>query len=150
MTLDARLYWKEHIKIERKQLDMVRAKMEWLIGRNSKLSLHNKLLLYKQILKPVWSYGIQLWGCSKTSNVNNIQIFQNKVLRAAVNAPWYIRNSDLHRDLGMETVSEARTKAAERHQQRLLQHKNDQASRLASCQLVRRLKRAKPRDLLPT
>jgi hypothetical protein len=39
--------------------------MYWLLGRNSELSVHNKLILYKQVIRPVWSYGIQLWGCLK-------------------------------------------------------------------------------------
>ncbi|RVE43485.1 hypothetical protein evm_011857 [Chilo suppressalis] len=32
----------------------------WLMGRNSKLSVDNKLLIYKVILKLIWMYGIQL------------------------------------------------------------------------------------------
>jgi hypothetical protein len=28
----------------------------------SKLSTSSKLLIYKTILKPIWTYGIQLWG----------------------------------------------------------------------------------------
>jgi hypothetical protein len=63
--------------------------------RNSELSNYNKLTLYKQIPRPVWSYGIQLWGCASDSNIQAIQRFQNKVLKRIVQAPWYIRNSDL-------------------------------------------------------
>jgi len=66
------------------------------MGRRSALTTHNKLVLHKQILKPVWTYGIQLWGCTKPSNIAIIQRFKNKVLRAIVNAPWYVRNADLH------------------------------------------------------
>jgi hypothetical protein len=80
-------------------------KMYWLIGRNPSLSLHNKLLIYKQILKPVWTYGIQIWGCTKPSNIDIIQRFQNKVLRNMVNVPWYIRKNDLHRDLPVVFVT---------------------------------------------
>lgn len=29
---------------------------------NSKISLHNKLLILKTIIKPVWSYGNDIWG----------------------------------------------------------------------------------------
>lgn len=149
MTLDARLRWKEHIKIKCKQLKTLRAKMEWLIGRNSHLSIRNKLLLYKQILKPVWLYGIQLWGCSKDSNVKDIQLFQNKVLRNIVNAQWYVRNKDIHRDLKMDSVSEVRVKVAKKHQQRLQNHCNPEAFNLLSTQcLPRRLKRTKPLDLV--
>jgi len=59
----------------------------WLVGRRSALSIQNKLMLYTQILKPVWTYGIQLWGCTKQSNTDIIQRFQNKVLRNIVGAP---------------------------------------------------------------
>jgi hypothetical protein len=65
----------------------------------------NKLVLYKQILKPVWTYGIQLWGRTKPSNTAVIQRFQNKVLRNIVDARWYVRNADLYRDLKMEKVT---------------------------------------------
>jgi hypothetical protein len=34
--------------------------MYWLIGRNSKLSLENKILLYKTIIKPIWTYGAEI------------------------------------------------------------------------------------------
>ena len=64
----------------------------------------NKLLLYKQILKPIWTYGIQLCGCTKQSNVKIIQTLQNKVLRNIINAPWYINNINIHKDLKVESV----------------------------------------------
>jgi len=38
------------------------------MGRYSALSVYNKLMLYQQVLKPVWTYGIQLWGCTGQSN----------------------------------------------------------------------------------
>ena len=81
MTLDAKLRWKEHIKVKRLQLDILRRKMNWLLGRNSQLSVHDKLILYKQTFKPVWMYDIQLWGCSRDSNTHIIQVLQNQVLR---------------------------------------------------------------------
>jgi len=34
----------------------------------------NKLLLYKAILKPIWAYGIQLWGTAFNSNRNITKI----------------------------------------------------------------------------
>lgn len=72
ITFDAKLRWKEHILIKIKQLKIIKRMLYWMIGRQSKLSIYNKLMLYKQIMKPVWTYGIQLWGCSKASNINKI------------------------------------------------------------------------------
>jgi hypothetical protein len=57
------------------------------VGRNSELSVHNKLTLYKQVIHPVWSYDVQFWGCASESNIQVIQRYQNKVLKCIVNAP---------------------------------------------------------------
>jgi hypothetical protein len=66
--------------------------MNWLINKKSQLSLENKITIYKAIIKPVWAYGIELWGCSKLSNTKILQTFQSKTLRNLTNAPWYISN----------------------------------------------------------
>lgn len=149
MTLDAKLRWKAHVKKKRDELGLKYKKMYWLLGRNSHLSIPNKLLLYKQILKPVWTYGIQLWGCTKQSNMDIIQRFQNKVLRSIVNAPWFVRNSDIHKDLGIELIKTEIMKFARSHEQRLLHHVNIEANQLLdNTDLVRRLKRVKPFELV--
>lgn len=149
MTLDAKLKWKAHVKKKKEELNIRFRKIHWLIGKNSELTTQNKLLLYRQILKPVWTYGIQLWGCTKKTNVNIIQTFQNKVLRSIVNAPWYIRNDNLHRDLKMEYVREVIKNYAEKHVQRLHQHVNVEMRRMPDdINAVRRLQRTKPLDLV--
>jgi hypothetical protein len=106
---------------------------------------HNKLVLYKQILKPVWTYGIQLWGCTKPSNIAIIHLSQNKVLRNIVGAPWYVRNAALHWDLHIEMVTEEIRQFARKHEERLLRHDNVEAIQLLDkSQLIRRLRRMKP------
>lgn len=78
-----------------------------------------------------------------------IQKFQNKVLRNVVNAPYFIRNSDLHRDLQLETVDIMIAKAARNHEETLHNHQNVQALHLVdNSTTVRRLKRKKPSDLV--
>jgi hypothetical protein len=67
MTLDAKLRWKVHVKTKREELRIKYRPMYWLLGRRSALSLRNKLVLYTQMLKPIWTYGIQLWGCAAHS-----------------------------------------------------------------------------------
>jgi hypothetical protein len=112
MTLDTKLRWKENIKKKHGELNIKFRKMYWLLGCNSELSIYNKLIVYKQVLRPVWSYGIQLWGCASDSTL------QDKVLKCIVQAPWYIRNSDLHRDLRIETVTDIITRLASSHKKR--------------------------------
>jgi hypothetical protein len=80
MNLGIRLRWKEHKKRKGGSSTSNIKIMYWLLGRKSQLSVHNKLLLYKQVLKPIWTCGIQLWGCAATSNIDETQIFPNKAL----------------------------------------------------------------------
>jgi hypothetical protein len=72
MTLDAKLRWKEHIKKKRDAFNITFRKMYWLLGCNSDLSIHNEIIFYKQAVRPVWCYGIQLWGCASDSNMEVI------------------------------------------------------------------------------
>ena len=149
MTLNAKLRWKAHVKKKREELGIKFRKMYWLLGRNSELSIYNKLTLYKQVLKPVWTYGIQLWGCTKKSNIKMIQTMQNKILCSIVNAPWYVRNDDIYRDLKISTVSDEIKRFAGKHEERLQRHQNEEVSHLLdNSMLVRRLKRLKPFELV--
>jgi hypothetical protein len=106
LHLDQKLIWQKHVKTKRQQLNLRLREMFWLLGPKSKLSLENKPLLYKCTIKPIWTYGIQLWGCTKPSNIKIIQRFQSKVLRLIVNAPWYVSNLTLHKDLQIQFVIE--------------------------------------------
>jgi hypothetical protein len=122
MNLDENLCLKEHIKKKCDELNMKFRKTYWLLGRNSELSIYNKIILHKQAIRSVWSYGIQLWGCASGSNIEVIQRYQNEVLKCVVNAPRYIRNSDHHRDLGIETVTYIITKFVNSHEKKLQSH----------------------------
>jgi hypothetical protein len=99
LHLDHRLTWHTHIFSKHKQLGLSLTKMYWLLGRKSKLSFNNKFLIYKVILKPIWTYGIQLWGTTSNSNIEILERFQPNVLRLIVDAPWYISNSVICNDL---------------------------------------------------
>ena len=56
----------------------------------TQLSLENELLVYKAILKHVWTYGIQLWGTASNSNIEILERFQAKALRIITKAPWFV------------------------------------------------------------
>ena len=148
MHLDRRMTWKKHITTKRQQLNIKLREMYWLIGRTSRLSIANKLLLYKLIIKPIWTYGIQLWGTAANSNIEIIQRFQSKVLRCITNAPWYVSNEIINNDLQMTTVSEEIRLHSSRYQDRLRTHPNSLALDLQTPpSKIGRLKRWRPREL---
>jgi hypothetical protein len=140
-------YGGKSILKKRDELNIKFRKMYWSLVRNSELSVHNKLILYKQVIRPIWSYRIQPWGCASDSNIQVIQRYK-KVLKSTANAPWYVRNSDLHRDLGIETVTEMIAEFANSHEKRLQTHINIEASRFLNVYNIRRFKRKKPSELV--
>jgi len=103
---DKRLTWKDHVQTKRKKLGHKTREIKWIIGRHSPLSLENKIIIYKTVLKPVWTYGIELWGCASNSNIEIIQRYQSKILRILTNAPWYVTNHTPHSDLRIPYVRE--------------------------------------------
>lgn len=148
MHLDRRLTWKEHIKKKRKQVQLKVRQLHWLIGRNTHTSLENKILIYKTIIKPIWTYGIQLWGSACNSSIDIIQRSQSKTLRQIANAPWYATNNEIHHHTNMNTVKEEIEKASITYHHRLEFHPNILASGLTdTSNQRRRLKKFKPQDL---
>lgn len=146
--MDRRLTWKDHINSKRQQLNKKTKKMYWLLGPKSQLSLENKLILYKAILKPVWTYGIELWGTASNSNVEILQRYQNKTLRLLVNAPWFVKNENIRKDLNVNPIREEIKKRSANYLGRLSNHTNILAiSLLDDTEEVKRLKRPHILDL---
>lgn len=147
LHLDRRLTWKEHIRNKRDELNIKFKTLLWLLGRNSKLSTDNKLLIYKAVLKPVWLYGIQLWGSASNSNISVLQRSQNAILRTIANGPWFTTNNEIHEELDMNTVKEEIRLVSSRYHQRLKVHPNELATILANPRSAKRLKRFHISDL---
>jgi hypothetical protein len=121
--------------------------MHGLLGRKSQLSTTNELLLYKTILKPIWTYGIQLWGTASSSNIEILERFQYKVLHMIVNAPWYVPNSLIRRDLSCPTVKEEIRRYSSHYGDLLRTHPNHLAVNLLRLPENIRLRRFLPTDL---
>jgi hypothetical protein len=146
LHLDRRLAWHKHVFTKRKQLGLTLAKMHWLLGRQSKLSTTNKLL-YKTILKLIWTYGIQLWNTASTSNIEILEMFQSKYLRMIVDAPWYVPNTLILRDLHISTVKEEIGRYSSHYGARLRTHPNNLVVNLIGLHDSRRLRRYVPNYL---
>lgn len=113
------------------QGSMKKAQMYWLIGRKSKLA-KKKTLLYKALLKPIWTYGIQLYETASVTNIKKIQTFQSSTLRCIMNAPWYVNNHSIHRDIQMDTVINVVKQYSLNYHQRILNHPNSLAASLSN------------------
>ncbi|PNF34304.1 hypothetical protein B7P43_G16293, partial [Cryptotermes secundus] len=120
--MDSRLTWKDHVIKKRK-------------------SIENKVLLSKTIIKPIWAYGIELWGCASKSNISIIQRSPSKILRIVTNAPWYVNSQTLHTDLNIPYIKDVIREKSTTHHNKLADHPNDILQPLVEPQHNRRLRR---------
>jgi hypothetical protein len=95
--------------------------MYWLLGRQSKLTISSKPLAYKVVLKPIWTYRLQLWGTASTSNIEILERFQSKASRMITDSPWYVTNALLRRDLHIPSVKEEIQRLSSRYSLALIQ-----------------------------
>ena len=148
LHLDTQLTWKQHTKSIINKIQTTRRQMHWLTSRKSKLSIENKLKIYKTIIKSIWTYGILLWGTAAMSHINKIETIQAKILKTIVNAPWYVRNEDIRTYQRIPTVKEEINRYAERYKERIATHPNRLAAEtINTSNMEKRLKRKHPADL---
>jgi hypothetical protein len=100
------------------------------------------------ILKPVWTYGIQLCGTASTSNIEILERFQSVVLRVIVDAPCYVPNTVIRRDLQTPIVKEEIRHYSCQYSASLSVHPDDLVANLmAQHDSNRRSRRHLPKDL---
>ena len=105
------------------------------------------MFLYKTVLRPLWSYGLPIWGHTANSNFKLLQSQQNIILRKIVGAPYYVINRTIHEDLQIETVTELAQRFTTRFVHRLHNHDNELALSLLKEPPIRRRKRRMPLDI---
>jgi hypothetical protein len=135
--------------IQPKYKTMTRQKtpeISWLIDKHSPLSLENRLLVYKTILKPVWTCGIELWGCATNCSIAIIQRYQSRLLRTMPNAPRYVSNHILHSDLHIPHVRAFFQKRIATHRATVASHPNPLTEPQLHPPSTRRLKRRRTFD----
>ena len=83
------------------------------------------------------------------SHINKIEVIQAKILRTIVSGPWYVRNEDIRKDLGIPTIKEEISIYSEKYKSRIATHTNRLAAEAyKTINMDRRLKRKHPADLI--
>jgi hypothetical protein len=70
------------------------------------------------------TYGFVVWGNVSNTQLHKLQVVQNKFLRAAFNAPWFVRNSQLHREADLPLIKDFPLDVAEKFFENAAQHPN--------------------------
>lgn len=148
MHLDRRLTWKTHINKKREQINIQFRKLYWLLNKKSKLNTTTKILIYKTVLKPIWTYGLQLWASAKKSNLAIIQRTQTKIIRAILGAPNYVNNKIIQRDTNIATIEAEAMKVSNKYLNKLQTHRNVTARTILKSKPYIRLNRTDPLQLV--
>lgn len=107
VTMDHRLTWAPHITELSKKCNQRIALLKPLIGKSNHIDTSVGILLYKTLILPIMTYAGPVWaGTAKTTNINKLEIIQNKTIRRITKDPWFIRNSDIRKDFKIKTVLE--------------------------------------------
>jgi hypothetical protein len=133
---------------ETKTINITIKQLDWLLGRKSNIAIENKLLIYKTIIIPIWTYGMELWVCASKFNISIIQRSQSKILKMIVDAPWCVSNATLQADLGISNLQDVVHQKCNKHHTRLEIHENPLLKTLLLIEENRGLKRNRPIDLI--
>lgn len=122
VILDRRMSFIAHTKKVGNRAKFYISRLHQLLCKKSKMSLRNKLTLYKTCIRPVMTYASVAFA--HTRSVKSLQIIQNKFLRKITGAPWYVRNCDLHRDVNLESIAQFMKRASRRFYDSAPHHPN--------------------------
>lgn len=78
-----------------------------LINRRSKLHIKNKLLIFKNIFRPMITYASPVWGDCANCHINKLQIAQNKCLKIILNKPHYYNTKRLHNNANITFIKQS-------------------------------------------
>ncbi len=96
LDLDAQLTFKPQIeKAAEKGTKCIRS-LYPLLSKKSKLSLKNKNIIYKSVIRPVMTYGCPVWYKAAATHIQRLQIVQNKTLKLINKLPWRFSTELLH------------------------------------------------------
>ncbi|GFT16546.1 RNA-directed DNA polymerase from mobile element jockey [Trichonephila clavipes] len=102
--LDAKLNFSPHIRAALQKAAGMSQTLNCLISRKCKLPIRHRVLLYKLFLRPILLYASPIWASAAVTRLKKLHVFQNKHLRKITNAPWFVRNEILHKDLKIDPI----------------------------------------------
>ncbi|GFW59478.1 probable RNA-directed DNA polymerase from transposon BS [Trichonephila clavipes] len=104
LILNDKLTYSSHFKEITKKFWKKLYSLNDIIGRKSKLSLKNRLFVYKQYVRPLLLYGCAIWGSAGYVHIDNLQRLQNRALRTIARAPRFLPRYILHEELRVEPI----------------------------------------------
>ena len=95
-----------------------------------------------------WQFFAVEWSRVTGTHMHKIQVLQNRILRMAIDTPWYVKNTTIHRDIKLSFFKDTLRKTYSRHHSALSVHPNPLIRHIPLAILHRRLKRKRHTGIL--
>jgi hypothetical protein len=95
------------------------------IFKNKYLSLHSKKIFYKSLIRSSMLYACPVWSLTCQSNLNKLQVTQNKFLRIIGNFRKFTPISVIHEETKMEYIYECMNRNVHKYFKAIESHKNN-------------------------
>lgn len=106
MQLDKKLLYITHINSILKKLDTCTHIYYPFLNRNSKLSIKNKMIMYKVVFLPIMLYGCSVWCNISDTQKKRLQIKQNKILKMINNLNYRHPTTQLHDTCKIDMITQ--------------------------------------------
>lgn len=147
VVMDKSLNWNAHLDSTVTRVKTRLGLLRPLVNRRSALSVRNGLTLYKTLILPVMTYASAVWGAS-AKGTKKLQVFQNIALRRISRSPWFVRNADIQRQLGVDLFKEHIKELARHFYSNLDNVPNSLVNNLASYDSREKTKYIRPKAIL--
>ena len=123
IILDQKLNFGDHINyvISKSIASLIKF---YPIFKNVYFSKKIKLILYKSLIRTAMLYACPVWSLTSQSNMNKLQIVQNKFLRIIGKYREFSLISQMHQDLNIEYVKEYIHRLTVKYFERIKTHPN--------------------------
>ncbi|GJQ87758.1 hypothetical protein Trydic_g10067 [Trypoxylus dichotomus] len=148
LTMDSRLNWGAHINRVIDRGRQMAGTLAPLMNGRSKLDPARKIQLYKAVLRPTVTYASSVWATAAKTHRIKIQTFQNRMLRWALDAPWFVRSDTLHEDAGIDPIMNFIRNTATRFFDKARDHENPLVSKSQEYDARIPWKYPRPRSLI--
>lgn len=106
VVIDKKLTFRNHIEHVVGKTQNAIKMLYPLINRKSKLSVENKILIFKAALRPIYTYACPIFADIAKTHLMKLQRIQNKILKMILNLPWYTPTQDIHQTNNIEMVND--------------------------------------------
>ncbi len=114
IILDKKLVLNQHINYTIEKVNKVVKILYPMLSRKSKLNTDNKILIYKQILRPILCYACPIFENLAKVHIKKLQVTQNKIIKLILQVPWRTSTTLIHQAANIQPVQEFFTKITDK------------------------------------